>query len=315
VELIKHDTHINFVGRIKLAGVVSAVLVLIALGTLVAKGGPRYGIDFVGGTLVQMRFNSAVSSDQIRSALAPVVGGDASVQPIGDEADHEFLINVPAVEKETGLAGLSDLIAEEFETTFGAEGFEVRRTEMVGPKVGHELRRKGMMAVFLSLLGMLAYIWFRFEFRFGIGAVIALAHDVVITLGVLSLTNTAIDLPIIAALLTVVGYSVNDTIIVCDRIRENQRRMTRQPLGEIVNVSINQTLSRTIITSGTTLLVVITLFVFGGGVIHDFAKTLLIGVVVGTYSSVFIASPVLILWENWSIRRKSKSPELKGRAV
>ena len=313
MELIKHDTHIDFVGRIKLAGLVSAVLILISLGVLVAKGGPRYGIDFVGGTLVQMRFNSAVSPDQIRSALAPVVGTDAAVQPIGDENDHEFLINIASSEKETGLAGLSDLIAEEFEGVFGAEGFEVRRTEMVGPKVGYELRRKGMLAVLFSLLGMLAYIWFRFEFRFGVGAVIALGHDVVITLGVLSITNTPIDLPIIAALLTVVGYSVNDTIIVCDRIRENRRRMTRQPLSEIVNVSINQTLSRTIITSGTTLLVVITLFVFGGGVIHDFAKTLLIGVVVGTYSSVFIASPVLILWDNWSARKKS--PELKGRAA
>jgi len=313
VELIKHDTHIDFVGRIKQAGVVSAVLVLIALGVLIAKGGPRYGIDFVGGTLVQMRFNSAVNPEQIRSALAPVVGEDAAVQPIGDEVDHEFLINVASTEKETDLAGLSDLIAKEFEKTFGADGFEVRRTEMVGPKVGHELRRKGMLAVLFSLLGMLAYIWFRFEFRFGVGAVIALAHDVVITLGVLSITNTAIDLPIIAALLTVVGYSVNDTIIVCDRIRENRRRMTRQPLSEVVNVSINHTLSRTIITSGTTLLVVITLFVFGGGVIHDFAKTLLIGVLVGPYSSVFIASPVLIVWENWSARKKST--ELKGRAV
>ena len=313
MELIKHDTHIDFVGRIKLAGVVSAVLILIALGTLIAKGGPRYGIDFVGGTLVQMRFTSAVSSDQIRSAVAPVVDGDVSVQPIGDAADHEFLINVPTSKKETGLAGLSDLIALEFDQVFGAEGFEVRRTEMVGPKVGYELRRKGMLAVLFSLVGMLAYIWFRFELRFGIGAVIALAHDVVITLGVLTITNTAIDLPIIAALLTVVGYSVNDTIIVCDRIRENRRRMTRQPLGEIINVSINQTLSRTIITSGTTLLVVLTLFVFGGGVIHDFAKTLLIGVLVGTYSSVFIASPVLIFWENWSARKK-KSDE-KGRTV
>ncbi len=313
MKLIKHDTHIDFVGRTKLAGFVSAVLILIALGTLVAKGGPRYGIDFVGGTLVQMRFTSVVSADQIRLALAPVVGGDAAVQPIGDEADQEFLINVASTEKETGLAGLSDLITEEFEKTFGAGGFEVRRTEMVGPKVGHELRRKGMMAVLFSLMGILAYIWFRFELRFGIGAVVALAHDVVITLGVLSITNTAIDLPIIAALLTVVGYSVNDTIIVCDRIRENRRRMTRQPLGEIINVSINNTLSRTIITSGTTLLVVITLFVFGGGVIHDFAKTLLIGVVVGTYSSIFIASPVLVLWENLAARRKSS--DLKGRVA
>ena len=313
MELIKHDTRIDFVGRIKLAGFISALLILISLGSLIAKGGPRYGIDFVGGTLVQMRFTSAVSSDQIRSAIAPVVDGAAAVQPVGDEAEHEFLINVPSIEKETGLAGLSDQIAEQFAEVFGAEGFEVRRTEMVGPKVGHELRRKGMMAVFFSLLGILAYIWFRFEFRFGIGALIALVHDVAITLGVLSITNTAIDLPIIAALLTVVGYSVNDTIIVCDRIRENRRRMTRQPLSDVVNVSINQTLSRTIITSGTTLLVVITLFVFGGGVIHDFAKTLLIGVLVGTYSSVFIASPLLILWENLSARRKKS--ELKGRVV
>jgi preprotein translocase subunit SecF len=313
VELIKHDTHIDFVGRIKLAGFVSAVLVLVSLGTLIAKGGPRYGIDFVGGTLVQMRFSSAVSPDQIRSSIAPVVGEDAAVQPIGAEADREFLINIPSHERETGLAELSDLVAAEFEKEFGPDGVEVRRTEMVGPKVGNELRRKGMMAVLFSLVGMLAYIWFRFEFRFGIGAVVALAHDVVITLGVLSITNTAIDLPIIAALLTVVGYSVNDTIIVCDRIRENRRRMTRKPLGEVVNESINQTLSRTIITSGTTLLVVVTLFIFGGGVIHDFAKTLLIGVVVGTYSSVFIASPVLILWDDWSDRRKSR--ELKGRTA
>ena len=314
MELINHDTHIDFVGRIKLAGIVSAVLVLLSLGVLIAKGGPRYGIDFVGGTLVQMRFTSVVTADQIRAAIAPVVGGDAAVQPIGDEHGREFLINIASSEKETGLAGLSDLIAEEFTKEFGADGFEVRRTEMVGPKVGHELRRKGMLAVLFSLLGMLAYIWFRFELRFGIGAVIALGHDVVITLGVLSITNTAIDLPIIAALLTVVGYSVNDTIIVCDRIRENMRRMTRKPLAEIVNVSINETLSRTIITSGTTLLVVITLFIFGGGVIHDFAKTLLIGILVGTYSSIFIASPVLILWDNWSARRKS-SAALKGRAA
>ena len=314
MELIKHDTHIDFIGRIKPAAILSVVLVLASLVVLIAKGGPRYGIDFVGGTLVQMRFNSVVTAEQIRAALAPVVGGDAAVQPIGDEHGREFLINIASSEKETGLAGLSDLIAEQCAVVFGADGFEVRRTEMVGPKVGKELREKGMLAVFFSLLGMLAYIWFRFELRFGVGAVIALGHDVTITLGVLAITNTAIDLPIIAALLTVVGYSVNDTIIVCDRIRENRRRMTRQPLTEIVNASINETLSRTIITSGTTLLVVITLFIFGGGVIHDFAFALLVGVTVGTYSSIFIASPVLILWENLAARRKS-SAVLKGRAA
>jgi len=168
---------------------------------------------------------------------------------------------------------------------------------MVGPKVGADLRQKGFMAVICSLLGMLAYIWWRFEFKFGIGAILALTHDVIITLGALSIAGKAIDLPIIAAILTVVGYSVNDTIIVSDRIRENTRRMSRDKLGKVINMSINQTLSRTIITSLTTLLVVIALFFFGGGVIHDFAFTLMVGVIVGTYSSIFIASPLLLLWE------------------
>jgi len=314
VELIKHDTHFDFVGRIKAAGILSAVLVLASFAVLIANGGPHYGIDFVGGTLLQVRFTGPVSGDQVRTAIAPVVGRDAAVQPFGDEHGHEFLINIPSEETEQGIEGLTEGLSQQFASAFGVDGFEVRRTEMVGPKVGHQLRRKGMLAVFWSLLGMLAYIWFRFELRFGIGAVIALAHDVAITLGALSITATSIDLPIIAALLTVVGYSVNDTIIVCDRIRENRRRMTRQPLAEVVNASINETLSRTVITSGTTLLVVITLFVFGGGVIHDFAFTLLVGVLVGTYSSVFIASPVLILWENLSGRRKA-SAGLKGSAA
>lgn len=312
MELIKHDTHFDFVGRIKFAGIFSAVVVLASLGVLIANGGPRYGIDFVGGTLLQVRFTGAVTGDQLREAIAPVAGGDVAVQPFGDEHGHEFLVNIPSVKEEQGMEGLGERVAETFEKTFGAEGFEVRRTEMVGPKVGHELRRKGMLAVFWSLLGMLAYIWFRFELRFGVGAVVALAHDVAITLGALVVTGTAIDLPIIAALLTVVGYSVNDTIIVCDRIRENRRRMTRQPLAEVVNASINETLSRTIITSGTTLLVVVTLFIFGGGVIHDFAFTLLVGVLIGTYSSIFIASPILILWENLSGRGKGVAVP-KGR--
>jgi preprotein translocase subunit SecF len=314
VELIKHDTHINFVGKIKPAGVFSAVLVLLSIGVLIVNGGPRYGIDFVGGTLVQVRFTSDVSGDQVRDAIAPVAGRDVAVQPFGDEHGHEFLINIPAFDEDGSLDGLTDRMTEQFSAAFGADEFEVRRTEMVGPKVGRELRQKGMLAVFCSLLGMLAYIWFRFELRFGFGAIVALVHDVVITLGALSITNTAIDLPIIAALLTVVGYSVNDTIIICDRIRENRRRMTRQPLVEIVNTSINETLSRTIITSGTTLLVVITLFIFGGGVIHDFAFTLLIGVLVGTYSSIFIASPMLLVWDHLFARKRSAAGA-KGRAA
>lgn len=314
MELIKHDTNIDFVGRIKGAGILSALLVLASLAVLIVNGGPRYGIDFVGGSLLQVRFAAGVTGDQVRAAIAPVAGKDAAVQHFGDQDGNEFLINISSSETEQGIKGLSERITEQFTAAFGAEGFEVRRTEMVGPKVGKELRQKGMLAVFFSLLGMLAYIWFRFELRFGVGAVIALVHDVVITLGALAVTGTAIDLPIIAALLTVVGYSVNDTIIICDRIRENRRRLTRQPLSEVINTSINETLSRTIITSGTTLLVVITLFMFGGGVIHDFAFVLLIGITVGTYSSIFIASPILILWENLAARRKS-AVALKGRTA
>jgi len=315
VEIIKHDTRINFIGLIKPAFFVSLALVLLSIGSLAVQGGPRYGIDFVGGALVQVRFNSPVTPDRIRSAMAQVEGvGGAAVQRFGDEQGNEFLINIPTAENGASFESLTGRITERFTGIFGADGFEVRRTEMVGPKVGKELREKGMLAVLFSLLGMLAYIWYRFELRFGIGAIIALAHDVTITLGALSITGAAIDLPVIAALLTVVGYSVNDTIIVCDRIRENRRLMTRQPLADIVNVSINQTLSRTVLTSGTTLMAIVALYVFGGGVIHDFAFALLVGVSVGTYSSVFIASPILILWENLAARRKGTAV-LKGRAA
>ena len=314
-EIISSNTNINFVGMIKPAFFVSLALVLLSIGILVVQGGPRWGIDFVGGTLVQVRFNSPVTPDRIRSAMAQVDGGgDAAVQRFGEDQGNEFLINIPTSEKGATPEALTGRITEQFAGIFGTDGFEVRRTEMVGPKVGKELREKGMLAVLFSLLGMLAYIWFRFELRFGIGAIIALAHDVAITLGALAITGAAIDLPIIAALLTVVGYSVNDTIIVCDRIRENRRLMTRQPLADIVNVSINQTLSRTILTSGTTLMAVVALYVFGGAVIHDFAFALLIGFTVGTYSSIYIASPLLILWENLAARRKSPAA-LKGRAA
>ncbi len=314
-EIIPHNTNIDFVGMIKPAFFVSLALVLLSIGIIVMQGGPRYGIDFVGGTLVQVRFNSPATPDQVRSAMAQVDGGDgASVQRFGDEEGREFLINIPSSGSADSLEKLIESISSKFEEIFGADGFEVRRTEMVGPKVGKELREKGMLAVLLSLGGMLIYIWFRFELRFGIGAIIALAHDVAITLGALAVSGAAIDLPIIAALLTVVGYSVNDTIIVCDRIRENRRLMTRQPLAEIINVSINQTMSRTILTSGTTLIAVVALYIVGGAVIHDFAFALLVGFTIGTYSSIYIASPLLILWENLAARRKGPAPQ-KGRAA
>ena len=305
MELIKPNSNISFVGRIRPALIFSLVLIAISLFSLLVKGGPRYGIDFEGGTLVQIKFFKTVDIGEVRGALDSLAIEGLSVQEFGDRKEQEYLVTM---KKTTGeLEGLSEIVKNALTTTFGADDLEVRRVEMVGPKVGDDLRRKGMLAVFFSILGMLAYIWWRFELRFGIGAIFCLVHDVIITLGALSLTNKPIDLPIIAALLTVVGYSVNDTIIISDRIRENMKKMSRGRLNDIVNKSINQTLSRTCITAGTTLMVVVALFFLGGEVIHDFAFTLLVGICAGTYSSIFIASPLLIVWEKLFPQKKRGS--------
>ena len=304
MELIKPDINVNFVGHIKGALIFSLIVIGISLISLIIKGGPRYGIDFEGGTLVQVKFLDKVDISEVRVALDDLAIEGLSVQEFGEKEANEYLITMT---KTTGeLEGLSEDVKIALNNRFGRESLEVRRVEMVGPKVGKDLRRKGMLAVIFSLLGMLMYIWWRFELRFGVGAIICLIHDVIITLGALSLTNKAVDLPIIAALLAVVGYSVNDTIIISDRIRENLKKMSRGRLRDIVNKSINQTLSRTCITAGTTLMVVIALFSLGGEVIHDFAFTLLVGICIGTYSSIFIASPLLIVWERIFPKKKRR---------
>jgi preprotein translocase subunit SecF len=304
MEFIKPNSNINFVGRIKTALIFSLVLIGISLLSLLIKGGPRYGIDFEGGTLVQVKFFNAVDIGAVRTSLASLAIEGLSVQEFGEKDAQEYLISM---KKTTGeLQGVEDTVQGALTDTFGADALEVRRVEMVGPKVGEDLRRKGMLAVTFSILGMLIYIWWRFELRFGVGAICCLIHDVCITLGALSLTNKPVDLPIIAALLTVVGYSVNDTIIISDRIRENLKKMGRGRLPDIVNKSINQTLSRTCITAGTTLMVVVALFFLGGEVIHDFAFTLLVGIAAGTYSSIFIASPLLIVWEKLFPKKKKR---------
>ncbi len=304
MELIKPDINVNFVGHIKGALIFSLIVIGISLISLIIKGGPRYGIDFEGGTLVQVKFFNEVDISEVRIALDDLTIEGLSVQEFGEKEANEYLITMT---KTTGeLEGLSEDVKIALNNRFGRESLEVRRVEMVGPKVGKDLRRKGMLAVIFSLLGMLMYIWWRFELRFGVGAIICLIHDVIITLGALSLTNKPVDLPIIAALLAVVGYSVNDTIIISDRIRENLKKMSRGRLRDIVNKSINQTLSRTCITAGTTLMVVIALFSLGGEVIHDFAFTLLVGICIGTYSSIFIASPLLIVWERLFPKKKRR---------
>ena len=299
MQLIKPDINIDFIGKRKIALIISLVLILAGVASLIRHGGPHYGIDFAGGTLVQVQFEQQTDAREINAALSELDLGTPVVQRFGDVM-NEFLIRV---ERTTGeLQGISTEITRTLEQTYGAGQVEVRRVEMVGPQVGRDLRNKGMMAIFYAMLGILAYISWRFEFRFAIGAIIALAHDVLITLGMFSLFAKEIDLPIIAAFLAIIGYSLNDTIIVYDRIRENMGKHNKESFTFILNRSINETLSRTIITSGTTLLVVLSLFVLGGGVIHNFAFAMLVGVLVGTYSSIFVASPLLLLWQKKMVK-------------
>jgi preprotein translocase subunit SecF len=296
MELIKPGTDINFVGRMKLAFSISLALIIISLLSLIIHKGPNLGIDFAGGTLVQIKFKEATSVNDIRSPLKTINLGNSIIQRFGYQNNNEFLIKTEKSSSE--LKGLSGMIEEALRTAYPEGSFEIRRVEVVGPKVGKDLRQKGMLAMLYAIIGILIYITWRFEFRYAIGAIIALVHDVIITVGIFSVLNKEFTLPIIAALLTIIGYSLNDTIVVYDRIRENFRSQKRQPLTQIVNESINQVLSRTILTSGTTLLVVGALFFLGGAVIHDFAFALLVGVIIGTYSSIFIASPTVLAWEN-----------------
>jgi len=301
MELVKPDVNIDFIGKRKIALFVSLAMLLVGLASLIVKGGPDYGIDFAGGMIVQVKFDQDTNAAEIKKALAATGLDGLSVQTFGDE-DNEFLIRTPTTSSE--VEGLNVQITSALEEAFGAESADLRRAEMVGPQVGKDLRQKGLLAVLYAMIGILIYVTWRFEFRFAVGSIVALLHDVLITLGILSLFGKEIDLPIVAAFLAIIGYSLNDTIIVYDRIRENMNKYRREGFASVINRSINETLSRTIMTSGTTLLVVFALFVFGGGVIHNFAFALLVGILVGTYSSIFIASPLILFWDDW---RKGKA--------
>jgi preprotein translocase subunit SecF len=303
MEIIKPGINLDFVGKRRIAVIASLLMVIIGIVSLVVKGGPAYGIDFAGGTLVQIKFSEATNAAQLRSALGGIDLRGLTIQQVGDDKDNEFLVRVQ--ESSENLEALAGQIETALNAAYGVGKNEIRRTEMVGPQVGKDLRNKGAQAILFAIIGMLIYITFRFEFRFGVGTVVALFHDVLITLGIFSLLNLEIDLTVVAAFLALVGYSVNDTVIVCDRIRENLGKLHHLPLAEVINRSINETLSRTIMTSGLTLLAVLALFLFGGSVIHNFAFTLLVGIIIGTYSSVFIASPVLIFWESFRAGRKA----------
>jgi preprotein translocase subunit SecF len=295
-EIIKPGTKIDFMGKKGIAFLFSGMVVLAGIISLILHGGPNYGIDFSGGTLAQVRFSQTVKIDAIRGALKEGGLESGSIQAFEAEGKGEYLLRLQTTSAD--LAGLSTTINEALTKRFGDKGFEVRRVEMVGPRVGKDLRNKGILATIFALIAMLVYISWRFEFRFAVGGVVALTHDVMVTIGILSLTNKEFSIPILAALLTIVGYSINDTIVVYDRIRENIPKMRREPFEKLLNVSVNETLSRTILTSFTVFVVLLAIFFLGGGVIHDFSFTLIVGVVFGTYSSVYIASATVLVWEN-----------------
>ncbi|MCH7675200.1 protein translocase subunit SecF [candidate division KSB1 bacterium] len=305
------NSNFNFIGKRKIARIFSIALILIGVGSLIIQGGPKLGIDFTGGTSLRLRFEKGVPIGDVRSAIASLGIGNAEIKNFGDSAD--ILIRVQ--EQETSGAGITDAIKAELSKVFPDNPYVERSKDSVGPKIGAELRTKTITSILIALVGMLIYITWRFEFKFAVGAIVALFHDVIITLGVFSILQLEISLPIIAAFLTIVGYSLNDTIVVFDRIRENLKVLRRETYESIVNTSLNQSLTRTIITSLTTLIVVLILYFFGGSVIHNFAFALIIGVIIGTYSSIFVASPIVIDWELRSQEKKSKALGKLGRPI
>ena len=300
MQLFKDETHFDFMGKIKAAMIISSIAILIGLGSIVFSGGLKYGIDFAGGTLVQLQFKNPPDIEVIRDGLKTIGLGESTIQEFGSKKD--ILIRVERSEEK--LEAVGAMVKRSLSQKFNSDDIIVERVEMVGPKVGRDLREKALLSILYAIIGIVIYISWRFEFQYAIAAIIALIHDVLVTMGAFSILDKEFTLVIIAAFLTIIGYSLNDTIVVFDRIRENLRRKGKLSLSEIINSSINQTLSRTLLTSGTTLLVVLALFFFGGAIIHDFSFALLIGVFVGTYSSIFIASVFLVYWASRQTARR-----------
>lgn len=383
---ILQNTNFDFLGKKKPFIAVSVVLLLAGIASLIAKGGPRYGIDFKGGTLMYIKFAQAPSEDEIRRLLGSKIAGEISVQrivgsnelmigteiaaerdleaartqvrdiiaqkygvPEGKQDFHavgrdglaealrvpmqnlgqnlsteqlqdlaEKVLDYRDTPPRSGLIssfdelknveGVSSQAVEAIKSAFALSRFVIRSAEMVGPKIGAELREQAFLATLFALGGMLVYIALRFEWIYGLAAVIAVAHDTVVTIGLFSIFDKEISLTVVAALLTLVGYSMNDTIVIFDRVRENLKLMRRESLSEIINRSVNQTLARTVMTSGLTFLTVLALWLFGGQVLNGFAFALVVGILVGTYSSVFIASPIVVFWHEWMESRKKGSP-------
>ncbi|NUQ29651.1 MAG: protein translocase subunit SecF [Acidobacteriaceae bacterium] len=271
-----------------------------------------YGVDFKGGTQVHVSFDRTPSEDRIRSAFDAAGIKDAKIQAVrGDQAARpEVLISLPEKSDATGFDARAAVLSA-LQSNYHDGGFKVESSQTIGPTAGEQLRHQALFATLYSLLGMLVYLWFRFELIYGVAAVVAVFHDTLITIGAFSLTNQEITLTVVAAILTLVGYSMNDTIVVFDRIRENLASSRRETLSTVVNRSLNQTLSRTILTSGLTFLTVLSLYLFGGEVLHGFSFALVVGILIGTYSSIAVAAPMLVAYQDWRIA-KGKAASLPG---
>ncbi len=302
MELIRPDTRYDFIGKKKFTLWVSAIAILISFGSIFFHGGLKYGVDFAGGILLQIKFSKIVDISEVRNALEAIGSKDAMVQKFGGE--NEFLIRV---EKASGdLEEMSKKIQSSLQGQFKDNALEIRRAEVVGPKVGRDLKEKAILATVLSFLAILLYVAFRFrQLSYGLGGIVALVHDIIITFGAISLFELEFSLTLLAVILTIIGFSINDTIVIFDRVREDVKKMRKESLETIFNTSINECLGRTILTSGTVMMVVLILFFFGGPVIHDFTTALIIGLISGTYSTVYIASPVVLFWHSHiTLKRK-----------
>ena len=328
MEFLKRDTQFDFLGKRRLAGMISLALIAVGIASLLVRG-LNFGIDFTGGTLVEVSYKDSVTVERVREQLKSAQFDGARIQYFGTSRDILVRLPVGTVENSAGISSeimetlrlpYLETVAESpqggvqqcvSELGLGECKVQMRRVEFVGPQVGGELTEKGGLAMIYALIGILIYVAWRFEWRFAVGAVAALVHDVLITISIFSLFGLEFSLPVLAALLAVIGYSLNDTIVVFDRMRENFRKMRKGGALEVMNSSLNQTLRRTILTSLTTLLVVVTLLLIGGEMIKGFSVALFIGILVGTYSSIFIASPVVL---GLGISREDMLPVQKEEA-
>jgi preprotein translocase subunit SecF len=304
------NANYDFVGKRRWFYMSSAALIAISLLSILVRGGLNYGIDFTGGTLIQVRYDKAVSVSDVRRGLDEIKLGSAVIQQFGDV--REYLIRLPQGGETPEQ--ITPKVQAALEKASGAK-LEMRRVEFVGPQVGRDLQLQALYAVLAGMAGILIYVAVRFDFRGGVISIVAIAHDVIVTLGALTIFNFEMSLSVLAALLTIVGYSINDTIVIFDRIRESRGRGLRkgQTLAGLVNTSLNQTLSRTILTSFTTFMASVVLFLFGGEVLRDFAFALVVGVVLGTYSTVAAAS-LIVDWETWSRSRQSSPRKVPAKA-